>query len=236
MKNEIKYVSWSNEEKAKMFDEIAEKFYYANFGQLSKTDMELMMFHFYIEKMIEQNKSPNGTIDYNKCSDYLISKELGVTQQRVRNLKVKKQLIYPTDYDWKLAFSTIIKNATYDSDTHKILMNIPDPNLYYEIQNFFDERGNCIDHQLNSKILQMREEYFLALAIEIEEEKNRNQIIKELKKQFKELNKDAKKFDERNIGKNILNLGESGLSIVANIINIFSPGNFVCSFFKKIIL
>ena len=196
MKDGIKYVSWSDEEKVKMFDEIAEKFYYANFGQLSKSDIELMMFNFYINKLIDKNKRPDNTIDYNKCSDYLISRELGITQQRVRNLKIKKQLVYPIDYDWKSAFLLLRENAVYELDTHRISMNIPDPNLYYEIQNFFDEKGHFIERQLNSKILQMRAEDFLALAIEIEGEENRRKILKELKKQFKEHNKDAKKFDD----------------------------------------
>ena len=81
----------------------------------------------------------------------------------------------------------------------------------------------------------MRAEDFLALAIEIEGEENRRKILKELKKQFKEHNKDAKKFDEKNIGKNILNLGESGLSIAANIFSIISPTNFIFSMLKGLV-
>lgn len=36
-----------------MFDEIASHFYEANFGQASKADIEMMMFNFYIKKIIE---------------------------------------------------------------------------------------------------------------------------------------------------------------------------------------
>ena len=91
----MKYVSFTNEEKIIAFDEIASQFYEANFGQASKADIELMMFRLYIEKLIKQHRNPDGTVDYRKCSDYKISKDLGITQQRVRNLKVKNQLIHP---------------------------------------------------------------------------------------------------------------------------------------------
>ena len=60
------YVTFEPEEKIKLFDEIADCFYNANFGQFSKSDIELMMFRFYIEKMISDNKNADGTIDYRK--------------------------------------------------------------------------------------------------------------------------------------------------------------------------
>lgn len=48
----MEYIQFSDEEKINFFDEIASHFYKANFGQMSKSDMELMMFRFYIEKII----------------------------------------------------------------------------------------------------------------------------------------------------------------------------------------
>ena len=89
----MKHITFTEKEKCEMFDKIAEKFYNSNFGQTSKADFELLMFNFYIRKIISDNMNSDGTIDYNKCSDYKISKGLGITQQKVRNLKVKNQLI-----------------------------------------------------------------------------------------------------------------------------------------------
>lgn len=86
----MEHINFTTEEKAEMFDEIAAHFYNANFGQMSKSNMELLMFSFYMNKLIQNNKFEDGTIDYQKCSDYRISKELGITQQRVQNLKIKK--------------------------------------------------------------------------------------------------------------------------------------------------
>ena len=105
----MKYVTFTEDEKAKMFDKIASQFYEANFRKISKADFELLMFHFYIDKMVSQNQNEDGSVNYNSISDYKISKELGTTQQRVKNLKVKNQLIYPIDFDWKLpSFSVLL--------------------------------------------------------------------------------------------------------------------------------
>jgi hypothetical protein len=223
----MKNISFTKEEKAQLFDEIAGHFYNANFGQLSKSDMELMMFHFYVDKLISDNQNPDGTIDYRKCSDYKISKDLGITQQRVRNLKVKKQLIYPIQYDWKSALATLTENARYDKDSKKVVLNIPDPNLYLEIQNFIEENGAYVEKQLNSKVLQIRAEYYIDLIITLEPEGTRKSIIKALKEQFKESGKEDSKFDERNIGKSLIDNGANITTIAANISSIISPENKV---------
>ena len=104
-----------------MFDEIACHFYSHNFGQTSKTDLDLLMFHFYYEKMRSIFTDSEGGLDYTQCSDYKISKELRITQQRVRNLKVKNQLIYPPEeeLDWIKEFAKLTKNARYDHVTKK---------------------------------------------------------------------------------------------------------------------
>lgn len=221
------YVSFETEEKARLFDEIISHFYKQNFGQMSKSDIELMMFNIYIRKMIEQNKAEDDTIDYSKCSDYKISVDLGITQQKVRNLKVKNQLVHPIKYEWKKAFAKLIVNARYDDNTRKVILNIPDPNLYLEIQNFIEENGAYVEKQLNSKILQLRAEYFIQLAIESEDSLTKKEIIKALKKQFKEHKKDETSFDEKNIGKSLLNSTDSLLSLVNTISGFVSPKNVI---------
>lgn len=223
----MKYVSFNLEEKAALFDIIAAKYYCQNFGQLSKADMELLMFQFYIEKMIESNRAEDGTIDYNKCSDYIISKELGITQQRVRNLKVKNQLAHPVDYDWKLALAKLTRNARFDPVSHKVTLNIPDPNLYLEIQNFIEERGAYVEKQLNSKILQIRAEYYIDLIIALEPEKSQKAIVKELRKFFAQKNADQSKLDEKNIGKSLIDAAVNVTSAATTISSLISPENCI---------
>lgn len=142
-------------------------------------------------------------------------------------MKIKNQLRNPVAYDWKRALAGLIKNARYDETTRKITLNIPDPNLYLEIQNFLEEQGAYIEIQLNSKILQMRVEYFLELCIMLESEDNRKHIIKELRKEFKKNQKENSVFDEKHIGKTILNGTINITTILANIASIISPENVV---------
>lgn len=223
----MEHISFNQEEKAELFDKIAACFYNANFGQMTKTDIELLMFNIYIEKMISDCKRPDGTVDYRKCSDYKISKDLGITQQRVRNLKVKNQLLHPIQYDWRRALASLTENARFDRTTGKVTINIPDPNLFLEIQNYIEEQGAYIEKQLNSKILQLRAEYYIDLIISLETEDSRKIVIKSLKKQFKDSGKDEDAFDEKNIGKSLIDLSVNVTTIAANLTSIISPQNTV---------
>lgn len=223
MQSKIEYVNFSDKDKVKAFDEIAKLFYYANFGQASKSEIELLMFKIYLEKLIEDNKDVNDkTIDYNKCSDYRISKELGITQQRVRNLKVKKQLVYPEEFHWEVSLAKLMKNARMDNS--KIIINIPDPNLYYEIQNFIEENGGYIETQLNSKVLQIRQEYFLLLAIELENEETQKKIIKRIKKELRSHEDDNNALDKKQIAGSLVTGAVNITTIIANISSLFSVG------------
>ena len=62
----MKYVKFTDEEKIANFDIICDNFFNANFGHLSKSDIELMMFNFYISKMVKDNSDNDGIIDFNK--------------------------------------------------------------------------------------------------------------------------------------------------------------------------
>lgn len=220
-------VKFSLEQKASAFDRIANEYYNANFGQLSKSDMELLMFDIYISNVINNPKYDNGTIDYNECSDYKISKDLGITQQRVNNLKIKKQLRYPIDFDWKASLAGLMKNARYDKNAQKISLNIPDPNLFLEIQNFLEEKGAFIDIQLNRKILQMRAEYFVELSLLLETEKKRKEVIKKIKEILEDPEKENAVFEEKNIGKTLISYATDISTVIKTISNVISPENII---------
>ncbi len=232
----MKYFEFTSEEKALLFDQLAERYYKKNFGQMSKSDIDLLMFHFYIDKMMDSFLSSDGSYDYNQCSDYRISKELGITQQRVRNLKIKNQLVYHDDIDWKSALARLTENARYDRVTGKIMLNIPDPNLYLEIQNFIEERGAFVEKQLNRKVLQLRAEYYIDLVVSIEPESSRKAIIKCLKDYFNKTGKDDAHFDERNIGKSLINGSVSLTTIASNLSGLISPQNQIGIALLKLLL
>lgn len=56
------------------------------------------------------------------------------------------------------------------------MISIPDPNLFYEIQNFLEEQGAYIDKQLNSKLLVIREEYFADLLLPLSQTAIENRL------------------------------------------------------------
>lgn len=56
------------------------------------------------------------------------------------------------------------------------IVNISDPNLYLDIQNFIEEKGVVVEKQLNSKLLQIRAEYYIDLVISLEEDATRKEI------------------------------------------------------------
>lgn len=228
-------MDWTLEEKAEMFEKIASHYYNSNFGTFSKTDMDLLMFSFFLDKELKEHTDENGILDYNSVSDYSISKKLCITQQRVKSLKVKKQLVYPIEYDWQKAFLSLLKKARYDSNTQKIIISIPDPNLLIEIQNYIEEKGGYILKQTNSKLLQMRVEYYIELVVLVSDEESRKKIISEIKKQIKNDNKSESLFDEKNIGKSLIDLGVNITSIVSNILSESSPVSIFFEILKSII-
>lgn len=209
-----------------MFDEITAHYYNHNFGSFSKSDIDLLMFKFFLEKEIENNVNGDNLLDYNSVSDYEISKKLGITQQRVRTLKIKKQLIYPTEYNWQKSLSALLKNARFDKESQKVVISIPDPNLLIEIQNYVEKHGGYIATQFNRKLLQIRIEYFIELAVLVNEnEYTTKETIKLLKKHIKDSNKNETIFDENNIGKSLLDAGVNITSIIANITTILGADN-----------
>lgn len=223
----MRYVNFSEKEMADNFQTICDCFYEKNFGQMSKSDFEALMFHFYIEKLVKDNSDSNGIIDFNACSDYRISNELGITQQRVRNLKVKNQLLFPRDFAWQNAFAKLVGNARVDQLTHRVTVDIPDPNLYIEIQNYLEENGGYIEKQLNSRLLQMRIEYFVELLLSFEDDKTQKAIIKELKKQYKKDNKTDRAFDEKHIAKSLIDGAVNFTEIAVNISAIANPTSVI---------
>lgn len=89
------------------------------------------MFSEYIEHCI------NNNVHYD---DYNLSKELGITQARIRALKERKELKYPhIGFNWKESFAQEIKNAKYDENDHYIKVIIQDVNVIKEVRHYIEE-------------------------------------------------------------------------------------------------
>lgn len=175
--------------KAAAFDKIAELYYSKNFAATSKSEVELLMFSVYLDAMIESCKRSDGTIDYAICSDYEIGKQLGITQERVRMLKVKKQARYPVEFRWQDSLLSIKDSVRYDKEKKKIIIPTRDPNLYNEIRNYIEDHGGYIEVKRSGNYIQIRPEHYFMLVYEglgeNDQRKCRKELVKELQKRNK---------------------------------------------------
>lgn len=206
------------ESKAMAFDKVAEKFYFINFGSSSKSDIDVLMFSIYLEQILGKTE-----YDLDSYSDYTLSKLLGITQNKVSNLKVKKELLYPyQDFSWKDSFGRILRNYRYENG--KIKIYIPDKNLYYEIKNVIESNGGFVDVQLNSTLLQINPEYFVDLVVAVIGDKEKNEIKNELKLRIKQLQIADLEFNKKTFGESLKDVApELMIAIVGNLLNACIP-------------
>lgn len=185
-------------DKAEAFDKLAELYFYSNFGTASKTEIDILMFSLYLEQIL--NSSPD---DFTTYSDYTLSKQLGITQSKVCNMKVKKELIYPyEDFDWKKMLLAVSKNVIVEDQ--RIKLYIPDRNVYLEIKNAVESNGGFVDVTLTGNLLVLRQAYFLDLLVAISENIDKKTIKKELADILKK-NADITIAETDAIGKALLN-------------------------------
>lgn len=175
--DEMAKLGFSETDKAKIFDKIAENYFNRNFGSMSKSDFETLLFSEYIEQCIKKK------VPYD---DYTLSKELGITQNRIRTLKEKKELKYPQpDFSWKEAFVSNIPDAKYDEDSKRVKMVIQDVNVLIEVRHFLEDLGWYDEYQLNKKILQVPLNCFVDICANLNDQ-NENIFTEESKKKINE--------------------------------------------------
>lgn len=206
-------IYFTDEQKIKYFDEICEKFYKRNFGLASKSEIDLLLFKFYYDTFSDCEESSK-----HKISDYTISKELGITQTRVRNMRIKKELVYPhIDVNWKEKFLEIVPSAHFDRNTHKVTINIGDPNIFLELENYIDVHNMYFEKQLNQKNFTLRVEYFIELLISIDDSVDKKKVTKRLKDQMLEDDELTKPIYKDSLGKIMIEKSLDASSLLANI-------------------
>lgn len=200
------------EDKAAAFDKIAELYYYTNFGSASKTDIDTLMFSLYIERILEKQQS-----DINAYSDYALSKQLGITQAKVSNLKVRKELLYPyRGFDWRKSFLRVASRAVYEDG--KIKVFVPDKNLFLEIKNAIESFGGFIEIQLTSNLLQVRLEYFLDLILAVSNDEERAAWCKKIKEHSSQQDNDVELYYRQTFKERVKNAAKED---ILNILGCF---------------
>lgn len=220
----------SDTDKAEAFDEIAKQYYYGNFGRMQKTDFETLLFSLYLERILNISEE-----DIHTYSDYTLSKLLGITQAKVSNLKVKKELQYPYEgFDWKKSFLRVSSKARYENG--KIRINILDKNLYYELKNAIEKADGYVEVQMNSSVLQISPEDFITLMTDIGEEKDRITVRKKLKEKLEGTYEDTEFLEKKSISEILKNNAHSmGTTLVADLIEDCVPvvGKYIANIIKE---
>ena len=138
MKREEYKTIFDDSSKIKAFEEIESEYFNTNFGTLSKADFEIILFKIYYERLKENS---NTSSDYD---NYSISKALGITQSKVKLLKEKMGLKYPSSINWQEEIKNHIKAFEYhDNNEKEIKFIIDDDYCLKEIQRFVVNSG-CI--------------------------------------------------------------------------------------------
>lgn len=189
-------MSFTEKEKISAFDKISELYFKQNFGSTSKADLETLLFSEYIESRISQ-KLP--------FDDYVLSKELGLTQNRIRTLKERKELKYPhVGFDWRAEFAESVENAKYDKSNHRVKMIIQDVNVMNEIRHYIEKKGWYDECSLNKKLLCIPLDCFIEICST--EESLQNTFSEEAKLKISEIGK-----EDRQIAEFVSNFTKEGL-------------------------
>lgn len=184
----------TDKKKADAFDRIAKIYYFNNFGTFNKSEMDLLMFDIYLEQSIINNKFNNNLLNYNAVSDYKMARNLGITPQRIRNLKIKKQYVYPVKFDWKESLANILNDNKniHIVDNKTIKINIPDPNLFLAIQEEIEAEGGYLDIQLNSRLLSVPIDNFMIIVKLIFKKDEYDKICEKVIEKYNTINKENK--------------------------------------------
>ena len=148
-----------------------------NFGTLSKSEFDLLVFHYYL-----LNKQVNVGGQY--VSDYDIGRELGLTIQRVRSLREREALKWRSQEDWKAKFLECLKHARYDEKSDAVKIPVLDVNVIKEVRNFIEMVGLIDDYQLNPKVFQCNLDALIAMCLDFKSDSDDNlcgKILDELR-------------------------------------------------------
>ena len=162
-----------DETKARAFDRLAENYYFKNFATMQKAELDLLMFALYLDRSYALDETESDH------SDYALSKVLGITQGRISSLKDKKELKYPSDFDWRAAFREVLTRAEYRDGRVRIYLR--DNRLYTELENIVEELGSYSEKTLTKKLLAVSPPVFVDLMAKAGEgESSKESVRKEL--------------------------------------------------------
>jgi hypothetical protein len=144
--------------------EIKEECLNRNFGTLSKSEFDLMIFHYYL---LEQKDKKGSAY----VSDYDIGKELGLTIQRVRSLREREALKQKPNDNWKDDFLKGLPNARCEANGD-VKIPVPDVNVMKEVRNYLEAQGLYDEYHEKPKLFMCKLDALIAVCINLKSEGN----------------------------------------------------------------
>ena len=95
---------------AKRLDEA--QLFTKHFGSFSKADFETLLFSIYLDMLDKPVR------------DYDISVELGITESKVRSLRIKSQLLYPRQLLWEEELKKALSKGHFNENDCSISIMI----------------------------------------------------------------------------------------------------------------
>lgn len=132
-----------------------------NFGTLSKSEFDLLVFHYYL--LDKQAQVGSGYV-----TDYEIGRDLGLTIQRVRSLREREALKWPLKEEgkWKNDFLQCLPNAHCDAN-RDVKIPVPDVNVMKEVRNYFEAQGLYDEYHQNPKLFMCKLDALIAVCISL---------------------------------------------------------------------
>lgn len=168
------------------------------FGSFSKSDYEVLMFSIYRDLQMES------------CRDYEMSLALGITESKVRSLRVKSQLCYPKELNWKDELCKALSKGNLDKKELTITIMIEDPSVHNLLKNIIEKTYGTVRLSLNSKLMTLPVESYLLLAMELEEDKET--VLQKLNQKWQQDNKNAGEITKETLIKRMWNTTKSIVS------------------------
>lgn len=172
-------VSFSQEEKAALFERICGEYYQQNFGRLSKTEMELMMFRFFLDHYTDD---PAQRLAGERVgSDEVIGRELGITARRVGDLRLKREWAESTERLWRDVMKKLLCDGCYDYHYRRLAIPFSTPETLRSVRDFLSMQGAPTQTDAAGNTLFLRIEYYLQVLVMLEPEFVRRRLMVELR-------------------------------------------------------
>ena len=159
---------FNDNEKNDIVKQIELMYFSQNFGSTSKADFELFLFAKFVQSRLRMQLP---------VDEYSLSKELGITQTRIRSLKERMGLKYAdiNPVNWRDELANALQNVQFegkDNGERFAKVIVQDVSVMNEVRHAIEEHGWYDECSLNKKLLTIPLGCFVELFFDSEDFSN----------------------------------------------------------------